>query len=208
MRASNSCRINVRVSRTTSFVLCDGSIIIFHGNEKTSRHQRNNINLQTMILIATLFTILSLTASSVDARRRPLMNKEQYAGVGFQNETLSAALNCAEDSTAYSCELPSDQGDGAFVCRSWVTKLGLELRKVGCFPSNRELLGTDECGCCGKVCPTICNTCPCTTKRGRSGAYIVYEGSDEPVCRSTFIATKLVHRDEKISCLADCMFRQ
>ena len=154
--------------------------------------------------ISTIFAFLVLAATTVDARRRrPLIAKGEYEF--GQNATLTEESDCA-GSIDYSCKLSANHQDGVFVCRSWINKNGIELTKVGCFPSNRPMLGTDECGCCGKECPTICNTCTCTTERGRAGAYIVHEGRDEPVCRSTFIATKLVHRDESIACLADCEF--
>ena len=152
--------------------------------------------------IATIFyAILILAVSFVDARRRPLMSKEEF-GSTFQNDTHSAGVvgYCAREDD-YPCKYSTNEEDGIFVCRSWINKRGVELKKVCCFPSNRELLGTDECGCCGKECPKICNTCPCTTKQGRhvlekhlrkyyseTMEQIVHGGRDEPVCRSMFMS--------------------
>ncbi|CAJ1957500.1 unnamed protein product [Cylindrotheca closterium] len=154
--------------------------------------------------VSTTLAFLILASTTVDGRRRrPLITKGEYEF--GQNATEAEEADCA-GSPDFSCKFSVHREEGVFVCRSWINKNGIERKKVGCFPSDRSILGTDECGCCGKECPTICNTCTCKTERGRAGAYIVYEGRDEPVCRSTFIATKLVHRDESIACLADCDF--
>lgn len=162
--------------------------------------------------MSTLLLFLLASPTTVTARRRPfLLAKEFDRGFLFQNATdkndaaFSAEANCAAESD-FHCLLSDSDEDGAYVCRSWIHKSGKELKKVGCFPANRSLLGTDDCGCCGRECRSLCNMCPCVTRRGRAGAYIVYEGRDEPVCRSIYMATNLVYRDENIACLADCDF--
>ena len=128
-------------------------------------------------------------------RRGGKLGRGPFANATYTDITCSADLSCNPRGPAE---------DGFFVCRSWTTSEGEEKSKIKCVPSDRSIEGVDECGCCGEECPVPCDTCPCTTRRGTPGAYVLDEDEDEPICLPSDMAMMLTYKKEEISCLADC----
>ncbi|KAL3933448.1 MAG: hypothetical protein SGBAC_010394 [Bacillariaceae sp.] len=106
--------------------------------------------------------------------------------------------------TEFSCDPRGPEESGFYVCRSWTNSEGVEQSKVKCIESDRSIEGVDECGCCGEDCPVVCDTCPCTSRRGSAGAYVLDEDDPEPFCAPLNAAMMMVYKKDDVSCLADC----
>ncbi|CAJ1941111.1 unnamed protein product [Cylindrotheca closterium] len=118
----------------------------------------------------------------------------------FTNATY-VDITCDAD---FSCDPRGPSEEGFFVCRSYTCSDGETKSRAKCIPSDRSIEGSDECGCCGEDCPVPCDTCPCTTRRGTPGAYILDEDDDEPICVSSKAAMMLTFKKDEVSCLTDC----
>ncbi|KAL3930342.1 MAG: hypothetical protein SGBAC_011806 [Bacillariaceae sp.] len=119
----------------------------------------------------------------------------------FANATY-VDITCDAEFACDACG-PAEE-TGFFACRTWTDSDGVEQSKVKCVASDRAIEGVDECGCCGEACPVVCDTCPCTTRRGTAGAYVLDEDDDEPICAPLNAAMMMVYKKDDVSCLADC----
>jgi len=169
-----------------------------------------------MSLFTKIFTLLSIGAlvsmpvmaqrggsPGTRGSRRPGGGRPgRPAGGPFANATF-ANITCSGD-IDYSCDPHGESEDGVFVCRSWTNDEGVERSRVRCIPTNRSIEGVDECGCCGNDCPVACDTCPCTARRERPGAYVLDEDDEDPICLPLNLATMMVYKRDDVSCLADC----
>jgi hypothetical protein len=88
------------------------------------------------------------------------------AAVAMMNHRalVQAQANCAALGTLIPCPRASDaQGaaSGQFVCRNrWQPDTNTVRPETLCIATNQGR-GTDQCGCCGGVCPQVCGEiCP------------------------------------------------
>jgi hypothetical protein len=105
-----------------------------------------------------------------------------------RNETLFLNMTCAEsaDDQAYSCDLPREDEEGMFVCRTrYHPVTGQQNQFPICVPPGRAMEG-DECGCCGEdesACPVPCG-CTCELGRRREdgvvreGVYVLFDDAE------------------------------
>lgn len=135
--------------------------------------------------------------------RRPVHGDKGGRGP-FANTTFVDITCSTTEDVDYSCNPRGPFIDGFYVCRSFTTEEGEEKSRVKCIPSDRSIEGADECGCCGENCPVVCDTCPCTTRRGTAGAYVVDDDDNEPFCAPLNSAMMMVYKRDDLSCLADC----
>lgn len=155
--------------------------------------------------IATAFALGALTAMPASARRGGFRGPGGRGGGGpFANATFVDITCSTTGDLDLSCDPRGPSEDGFFVCRSWTNNKGVERSRVRCIPSDRSIEGADECGCCGNDCPVACDACPCTTRRGTAGAYVLDEDDDEPFCAPLNAAMMMVYKRDDISCLTDC----
>ncbi|CAJ1957498.1 unnamed protein product [Cylindrotheca closterium] len=125
-------------------------------------------------------------------------------GGPFANATFVDITCSSTGDLDLTCDPRGESEDGFFVCRSMTDREGVERSTVKCIPSDGSIEGADECGCCGEDCPVACDTCPCTTRRGDPGAYVLSDDDDEPFCVPLNAAMMMVYKRDDVSCLADC----
>jgi hypothetical protein len=133
-----------------------------------------------------------------------------------RNETLFLNMTCDESpgDQDYACDLPREDEEGMFVCRTRYDTVTGEMNEFPmCIPPDRAMEG-DECGCCGideNACPKPCG-CTCELDAGRDGvvregAYVLFDDADAPVCVPTGVSMGLVARsteDRVVTCLEEC----
>jgi hypothetical protein len=132
------------------------------------------------------------------------------------DETLFLNITCDESAgdQAYSCDLPREDEEGMFVCRTRYHPVTGEMNQFPmCIPPDHAMEG-DECGCCGgdeEACPKPCG-CACELGAGRDGvvregAYVLFDDADEPVCVPTGHSMHLVAtstEDRTVTCFEEC----
>ena len=160
--------------------------------------------------IATFLTLGALVAMPATAKRGGGGGFRGGGGGGGRGRPFANAtfvdISCSSiGDLDLTCDPRGESEDGFFVCRTWTNSEGVERSKVKCIESDRSIEGVDECGCCGEDCPVVCDTCPCTTRRGTAGAYVLDEDSpDEPFCAPLNAAMMMVFKKDDVSCLEDC----
>jgi hypothetical protein len=137
-------------------------------------------------------------------------------GLGNGNNKFADVVNitCTGD-IDFSCDLPPKQfqnktntQDGVFVCRQKVHPVFSDFIKKQfpiCIASNMAL-ESDECGCCGSVCPRPCSACPCSLGNSTmEGVEVLITGMEEPVCVPKFASMMMVYKsDNLVICNTQC----
>jgi hypothetical protein len=119
------------------------------------------------------------------------------------------SITC-EGGIDFSCDLPRVDEEGIFVCRTYTHSVSGETNMVPvCIPTDKAF-ESDECGCCGEVCPTECDSCPCELPFNgpdgvpKEGVAILAEGMYEPWCVPKFESWMMMWRDDELTCNTEC----
>lgn len=110
----------------------------------------------------------------------------------------------------------SEPKEGNWVCRTLYHHITGEAEIFSACVDTEHAIITDECGCCGEVCPDVC-TCECDDISGpfgdfsTGGVLITVESDDEDdeenpeICVPTEHAVSLIAKSQgRVSCVEIC----
>ncbi|KAL3930341.1 MAG: hypothetical protein SGBAC_011805 [Bacillariaceae sp.] len=159
--------------------------------------------IATSLVLGALVAMPSTTAQRGGRTRGG--GRGRGPGGPFANATFVDITCSSTGDLDLTCDPRGESEDGFFVCRTWTNSEGVERSKVKCIESARSIADVDECGCCGEDCPVVCDTCPCTTRHGTAGAYVLdADSANERFCAPLNAAMMMVFKKDDVSCLADC----
>jgi hypothetical protein len=127
----------------------------------------------------------------------------------YQNwveETLfDDVLTCPAVENEPECVVNSQGDTGRWTCRTLFHPVSGTPKSFSTCGTSRRTLGSDQCGCCGGVCPTAC-TCPCNLRgRGEGTGVLVRVGATLDSCMSPASALKFTERNPgSFQCIDEC----